>query len=109
MQQEVFEKQIQIACDLKAKGTSKALFLHERDAHGDFVRILQKYHERLPNVVVHCFTGSREEAKKYLDMGFYIGLTGFISKLNPKGSVLELLEDKSFPIDRLSKFNLCKL
>ena len=72
----MFEKQIKIACDLKRKGINRPLFLHEREAHDDFVRILNKYHDQLPNVVVHCFTGTREEALKYLDMGFFIGLTG---------------------------------
>ena len=76
VQQEVFEKQIQIACDLKRRGTIRPLFLHERDAHEDFVRILSKYRDQLPNVVVHCFSGTQEECKVYLEMGFYIGFTG---------------------------------
>ena len=60
-----------LACDIK-----KPLFIHERDAHEDLVRILQQYTDILPPTVIHCFTGNREELLKYLDMGFYIGLTG---------------------------------
>ena len=72
-QLEVFEKQIQLACRLQ-----KPLFLHERDAHEDMVRLLQKYKDKgnLPNCVVHCFCGTSEQANKYLSMGLYIGLTG---------------------------------
>jgi TatD DNase family protein len=69
-----FEAQLQIAID-----TQKSLFLHERAAHERFVEIVQPHLSQLPKAVVHCFTGTYEEAKKYLDMGFYIGITGAIS------------------------------
>ena len=67
--------QIQLACELK-----KPLFLHEREAHADMVRLLELYRERgsLPLCVIHCFTGNKEQARKYLSMGCYIGLTGGI-------------------------------
>lgn len=71
VQREVFEKQVQIAIELK-----KPLFVHERDAHEDLVAILGKYHGKLPPTVIHCFTGTSTEAKRYIEMGFYIGLTG---------------------------------
>lgn len=107
VQQTVFESHIQIACDLKRAGTAKPLFLHERDAHEDFVRILEKYHSDLPNVVVHCFTGNKQNALKYLDMGFSIGLTGFVAKLKrEENGLIELIQDKLLPLDRLSKLNL---
>jgi hypothetical protein len=67
----VFEKQVQLACDLK-----KPLFVHEREAHQPLVDILAKYSSRLPPTVIHCFTGTVNEARKYIDLGFYIGLTG---------------------------------
>ena len=72
-QLEVFEKQIQLACRLQ-----KPLFLHERDAHEDMVRLLQKYKDKgnLPSCVIHCFCGTVEQANTYLSMGCYIGLTG---------------------------------
>ena len=56
----------------------KPLFLHEREAHADMVRLLELYRERgsLPLCVIHCFTGNKEQARKYLSMGCYIGLTG---------------------------------
>lgn len=63
--------QIELACELK-----KPLFIHEREAFDDLTQILDEYRGRLPPVVVHCFTGTTEQALQYLDRGFYIGLTG---------------------------------
>lgn len=74
VQMEVFEKQVQLACEV-----GKPLFLHERDAHDDMVRILGKFKDRLPPAVLHCFTGTSAQAVKYLEMGLYIGLTGSAS------------------------------
>ena len=56
------------------------MLLHERDAFREMNEILNKYQTMLPPVVIHCFTGSRQEAIKYIGMGCYIGITGrFIS------------------------------
>ena len=71
VQLEVFEEQIRLACRV-----GKPLFLHEREAHEDMVRLLEKYKSQLPSCVIHCFTGTKEQAVKYLSMGCYIGLTG---------------------------------
>jgi TatD DNase family protein len=68
-----FEAQIQLACALKMP-----LFLHERDSHQRLVEILSRYKDQLGKVVVHCFTGHTGELETYLDMGFYIGITGWI-------------------------------
>ncbi len=54
------------------------LFLHQRDAHEDFVALLGDYRDQLGNVVVHCFTGSQPELHQYLDMDCHIGITGWI-------------------------------
>ncbi len=68
-----FEAQIQLAieCDLP-------LFLHERDAADVFIKILSRFGDELPGVVAHCFTGNGEVLKRYLNMGFYIGITGWL-------------------------------
>ena len=55
---------------------NKPLLLHERDAYNDFMAIVVKYQSRLPPVVIHCFTGTRDQALVYVAMGFYIGITG---------------------------------
>lgn len=61
-----------------AEKLNKPLFLHERDAAEDFIKIFQKHPEICKNSVVHCFTGDKHTLEKYLEMGFFIGITGWI-------------------------------
>ncbi|KAF0685813.1 Aste57867_22335 [Aphanomyces stellatus] len=78
----------------------KPLFLHERLAHAPFVDALRLHEANLPPACVHCFTGTADEAKVYLSMGFYIGITGFVCK--PHGADLQtMLKDGTLPLDRL--------
>ena len=72
-QRRAFEMQLQTAVD-----TGKPLFLHQRDAHDDFVAIMKNFEGRLGPAVVHCFTGTREEAFAYLDRDWHIGITGWL-------------------------------
>jgi TatD DNase family protein len=72
-QRSSFERQIQIAID-----TGLPFFLHQRDAHADFIAMLKEHRDRLSEVVVHCFTGSRTELHECLDLDFHIGITGWI-------------------------------
>jgi TatD DNase family protein len=72
-QRKAFERQLQIAAD-----TGKPLFLHQRDAHADFLAILGNFAGKLGPAVVHCFTGSFEEMTECLDAGYYIGITGWL-------------------------------
>ena len=68
-----FEEQIKIAID-----NNQPLFLHQRDAHADFMKVIKKYKDSIPKAVLHCFTGTQKELDDYLNIGFYIGLTGWI-------------------------------
>jgi TatD DNase family protein len=72
-QRRAFEAQLQLACELDLP-----VFLHQRDAHADFVGMLSDYHQDLTGAVAHCFTGSLDEALHYCAMGMYIGITGWI-------------------------------
>ena len=72
-QLDAFRRQLDIA-----KATKKPLFLHQRDAHGDFVDVLEPYLPDISRAVAHCFTGSGESLGEYLKMGLYIGITGWI-------------------------------
>ncbi|MGH8224551.1 MAG: TatD family hydrolase [Gammaproteobacteria bacterium] len=56
----------------------KPLFLHQRDAHEDFLAVLDDCANKLPTTVVHCFTDTAAELDAYLERGFYIGITGWI-------------------------------
>ncbi|MEO8673017.1 MAG: TatD family hydrolase [Tahibacter sp.] len=68
-----FDRQLAIAVEC-----GKPLFLHQRDAHGDFIAQLKPLRTQLGAVVVHCFTGTREEMFDYLDLDCHIGITGWI-------------------------------
>ncbi|TBR09737.1 MAG: hydrolase TatD [Lysobacter sp.] len=72
-QRRAFELQLQIAVE-----TGKPLFLHQRDAHDDFIAIMKNVEGRIGPAVVHCFTGTREEAFAYLDRDWHIGITGWL-------------------------------
>jgi len=89
-----FEAQLQIAADL-----SLPLFLHQRDAHPEFVALLRRYREQIVGGVVHCFTDNREALEDYLALDGYIGITGWVCD-ERRGSDLQSLA-KLIPSDRL--------
>jgi len=68
-----FRRQLDIA-----KDTGLPVFLHQRDAHDDFVEVLEPALPNLSNAVAHCFTGEGESLREYIAMGLYIGITGWI-------------------------------
>ena len=72
-QRKAFERQLQIAAE-----NGKPLFLHQRDAHDDFVAMMRNFDDRLGPAVVHCFTGTRAEMFAYLDRDWHIGITGWL-------------------------------
>jgi TatD DNase family protein len=56
----------------------KPVFLHQRDAHEDFVAILREFRGALVDGVAHCFTGQARELEDYLELKLAIGITGWI-------------------------------
>ena len=72
-QLDAFRRQLQIAGE-----TGMPVFLHQRDAHDDFVEVLDAFLPDLSRAVAHCFTGEGESLREYLAMGLYIGITGWI-------------------------------
>jgi TatD DNase family protein len=70
-QEKWFVAQLELAAEL-----GKPLFLHSRDAHPRFAEILRNL--RVGKAVAHCFTGEAAELRAYLDLGLYIGITGWI-------------------------------
>lgn len=92
VQRKWFIEQIQLAIDL-----DMPLFLHEREAFSDFAAILKKH--EVKNAVVHCFTGALSELKVYLEMGFHIGITGWICDERRGKHLKELV--RMIPLDRL--------
>ena len=68
-----FRSQLEIAADV-----GLPVFLHQRDAHDDFVEVLEPMLPKLSRAVAHCFTGEGESLREYLAMGLWIGITGWI-------------------------------
>jgi len=93
-QKQVFVEQLKLAEEL-----SLPVIVHCRMAHGEMIDILKNYslqttHYKLSGVI-HCFTGNWEEAQKYLELGFYLGINGIIFKLD----IFETI--KNTPLDKI--------
>ncbi|XP_055384557.1 3'-5' ssDNA/RNA exonuclease TatD [Condylostylus longicornis] len=95
IQKEIFKKQISLACNLK-----KPLMVHERSAQKDVLDILESF-PNASQIVIRGFIGTTEEALKYLDRHYYIGLTGYLCKDKSDSGVRKLLEDGTLPLDKL--------
>jgi len=72
-QLDAFRRQLEIA-----KDTGLPVFLHQRDAHDDFIEVLEPALPSLSRAVAHCFTGEHESLREYVELGLYIGITGWI-------------------------------
>ncbi len=77
-QRKAFERQLEIAAEVTVDGRRKPLFLHQRDAHADFMAVMRQFEGRIGPAVVHCFTGSREALFDYLDQDWHVGITGWL-------------------------------
>ncbi len=93
-QRRAFELQLQIAID-----TGKPLFLHQRDAHADFIAIMKNVEGRIGAAVVHCFTGTRAELFDCLDRDWHIGITGWLCDERRGAHLRELV--RHIPAQRL--------
>jgi TatD DNase family protein len=99
-QRRAFERQLQVAVDSgDAPGSRKSLFLHQRDAHADFMAIMKTFDGQLGSAVVHCFTGTRAELFDYLDQDWHVGITGWLCDERRGNHLRELV--KSIPAHRL--------
>ena len=89
-QRAFFRRQIELAKEL-----DKPVIVHDREAHGDTLALLQ---ELQPKGVVHCFSGSKEMAKDVVKLGMYIGLNGVATFKNAR-KALEVVQ--VIPLERL--------
>ena len=93
-QRYAFEQQVELACELKMP-----LFLHQREAHDDLLKVLSHYRKDIEDAVVHCFTGTETELAAYLELDLHVGITGWICD-ERRGQHLHALV-KDIPVDRL--------
>ena len=92
-QQQAFHHQLELAVRL-----GKPVFLHQRDAHEDFIAILEE-HAAAWRGVAHCFTGSAPQLQAYLQLGLAIGITGWICDERRGAHLLALVPQ--IPAERL--------
>lgn len=101
-QHETFRQHLDLAHEL-----GLPVMIHCRDAHDDVARILEDYGAagRPMRGDIHCFTGTREEAERYLALGFFISFTGIVTfppRASEKGSGRTLADvAKSVPLERM--------
>lgn len=93
-QRRAFELQLALAGQHR-----RPLFLHQRDAHADFLAMLREHPGVTTRAVLHCFTGGPEELEESLAAGLCIGVTGWVCDERRGGALREALP--RIPDDRL--------
>lgn len=91
-QQEALSNQLDLAIAAK-----KPVIIHDREAHGDVMAMLTARKGRLGGVL-HCYSGSYEDAVKYVDMGLYIAFGG---ALTFKNATKQRAIAQKLPLERL--------
>lgn len=91
VQAAMFRRQCQLA-----RQVQKPIVIHVRDAHEECAQILES--EGLREGMIHCFTGDLAAARKYLDLGFFLSISGVVTYKKTEG----LQEAVKFaPLERL--------
>jgi TatD DNase family protein len=73
---DIQEKIFRIQCQL-AKSQNKPIVIHVRDAHEQCAQILES--EKMTSGMIHCFTGDTDAARKYLNLGFHLSISGVVT------------------------------
>lgn len=89
-----FEEQLKIAVEI-----GKPVFLHQREAHEPMTGLLRQYLPKITGGVAHCFTGDASELRDYLDMGLYVGITGWICDERRADALRDAVQ--YLPLDRI--------
>lgn len=76
-QRESFDYQLDKACSLNLP-----IIIHSRNSLNEVIDIVKTYVSRGITGVFHCFPGNKEQAKKIIDYGFYIGIGGVLTYKN---------------------------
>lgn len=87
-QRRAFAAQLQLAVEL-----CKPVFLHQREAHADFIAVLREFRSSLGAVCMHCFTDTAQAAQDYLDLDCHIGVTGWICDERRGAHLLDVVRE----------------
>lgn len=93
-QRAAFEAQLKLATAIE-----KPVFLHQREAHDDFIAMLRNARPQLSNAVAHCFTGTAAEVNEYLALDMYVGVTGWICDERRGRDLQQAVRE--IPLDRI--------
>jgi TatD DNase family protein len=97
---EVFETQIQLA-----KEKNLPLIIHSRDAFEETMKVLKRFNDGTLRGVFHCFSGSVEQAKRVVDLGFHMGIGGVVTFKNSKlWQVVEAFDLEHFLLETDAPF-----
>ncbi|MDR1086714.1 MAG: TatD family hydrolase [Endomicrobium sp.] len=87
LQKESFARQLGFAIKY-----NKPVTIHSRDANDDMITFLESY-KSIPKGVIHCFSGTPQQAKQVVSLGFFLGIDGPVTYKksdNLKQTVLEV-------------------
>merc|ERR1712238_344579 len=95
-----FQLQIELASEFELP-----LFVHERLAFEKMMELLEQAAPTIP-IIIHCFTGTKEECLAYIQRGYYISISGYILQEESNGNncveeVRSCLEEGVIPLDKL--------
>ncbi len=93
VQQRVFREQLALARELELP-----FIIHDRDAHGDLMKILRENRPGPSGGVLHCYSGSWEMARECLALGLYLSFAGPVTY--PNANRLKEVASR-VPLDRL--------
>ncbi len=96
MQQEWFVRQLSMA-----KEVNLPVNIHSREAAKDTFDIIKQEHAGSTGGVIHCYSGSKEMARDYLNMGYYLGVGGVVTFKNAR--VLKEVVEYA-PLDRIQVY-----
>lgn len=99
-QKDIFAKHIELAKEVK-----KPLIIHCREAHDDLLKLLYANSHNLNTNAgaMHFFTGTLEQAKKYIELGFYISFSGVITFLPLRRANANAYDEvvKNIPLEKI--------
>jgi len=81
-----------------ARALGFPLVVHVREAHTEAAELLRAEGAAAVGGVIHCFTGERDDARRYLDLGFHVSVAGIVTFRNAEPLRQAV---RSVPLDRL--------
>jgi TatD DNase family protein len=93
-QKKIFRAQLEIAAEI-----ALPVVVHSRNSFDDTIQILDEFSGQLKNVVIHCYSGTADQAEVALEKGYYISFTGIVTFKRKVDKTVEAA--KLVPLDRM--------